>query len=324
MGVQANLNTLIGDIAVEVEKTVDEKLAGFTKTLEAKMEEVDQKIISGVKLTIEYDDKTTEVKGLKHHMFPKLLMTAGQRLPIMLVGQAGTGKTYAGEQIARALGLEFYAISFGSQTSKTDLTGYRDANGNTVRTAFREAFEHGGVFVGDEIDAGNSNVTITLNSALSSDFCPFPDGMVKKHKDFIFIGTANTFGHGASREYVGRNQLDAATLDRFVTIEWVLDERLEQQLVKPYKHGDTWLRVIRGVRDYVERNSLRMMVTPRATIYGSKLLEQDMDANFVIDVTLMGSAPEKSFGDIQRKARALWEERKPKEVSSEDVQQRLG
>ena len=36
-----------------------------------------------------------------------------------------------------------------------------------------------------------------------------------KHEDFVAIGAANTFGAGADAQYVGRNALDAATLDRF-------------------------------------------------------------------------------------------------------------
>jgi cobaltochelatase CobS len=36
-----------------------------------------------------------------------------------------------------------------------------------------------------------------------------------KHPDFVCLAAANTFGTGADRQYVGRNQLDESTLDRF-------------------------------------------------------------------------------------------------------------
>jgi len=83
--------------------------------------------------------------------------------------------------VADALSLSFHAISVGSQTSKSDLAGYMTATGEYVRTQFREAYENGGLFLLDEADAGNSNVLILLNAALSNGKMAFPDGMVDAH-----------------------------------------------------------------------------------------------------------------------------------------------
>jgi hypothetical protein len=41
---------------------------------------------------------------------------------------------------------------------------------------------------------------------------------------------ANTYGTGADALYVGRNQLDAATLDRFYVVEMDYDRKLEAKL----------------------------------------------------------------------------------------------
>ena len=78
-----------------------------------------------------------------------------------------------------------------------------------------------------------------LNSALANGSCAFADGMVKRHEDFILIATANTFGNGANAQYVGRNQLDSATLDRFVTIEWGYDEELEMAIASDKEWCET-------------------------------------------------------------------------------------
>jgi cobaltochelatase CobS len=40
------------------------------------------------------------------------------------------------------------------------------------------------------------------------------------------VATANTFGTGADRVYVGSLQIDGATLDRFAFLEWPYDEGL--------------------------------------------------------------------------------------------------
>jgi cobaltochelatase CobS len=298
MGLQANMNALMKSISEDVEKQLSGEIAKVREDLEKTVIDVNEKIASGVSLRVEYNGKETEIKGLKHKNFEKLLLAVSQKLPVMLVGQAGSGKTHAVQQVAEALGLNFASMSVGSQTSKTDLTGYKTATGTYVATDFVETYEKGGVYCLDEIDAGNSNVTILLNSALSNGFLSTPNGMVKMHKDFVFVATANTFGHGASREYVGRNQLDASTLDRFVTIEWDLDAKLEEMMVKPYTHGEVWLKTIRRVREYSESNGIRILITPRATIYGAKLLEAGMKPMAVIESTIVKSAPAKSRTDI--------------------------
>lgn len=300
------MNKLLKGIDLDVDSKVNEKLEQFETKLSDKMKEVDQKIASGVKVKIEYNNKTTEIKGMKHGKFAELLAIAGQRMPVMLVGAAGTGKTHGAEQVSKALGLPFYSMSVGAQTSKADIVGFKHANGGTVTTSFYKAYKEGGVFLMDEIDAGNSNVLIQINSALSNGYMGFPDGMVKMHKDFIFIATANTYGQGATREYVGRNQLDSATLDRFVTVDWNLDERLETSLVKPYENGESWLKVVKEVRNYADQNKIRMLVTPRASINGARLLDQGLNKDFVIEATLLSSAPQKSYEDIKRVATNAW------------------
>ena len=58
----------------------------------------------------------------------------------------------------------------------------------------------------------------------------FPTGRVYAHENFRVVAAANTFGTGASYEYTGRTQLDAATLDRFAPIYIDYDERIENAL----------------------------------------------------------------------------------------------
>ena len=131
----------------------------------------------------------------------------------MMVGPAGSGKTTAAHEAAKALGIPFYFT--GAIDSAYKLTGFIDAQGRTVRTAFREAFEHGGVFLFDEMDSSMPAALLAFNAALANGHADFPDGIIKRHPDFRAIAACNTFGGGANRQYVGRMQLDAASLDRF-------------------------------------------------------------------------------------------------------------
>jgi ribosomal protein L21E len=261
---------------------------------------------NGRKLIVKIGSKASEVEGLKHKSLEKLIKVAAQDLPVLLVGMAGTGKTHAAEQVAEALGVPFYAMSVGAQTSKADIIGYMTAGGEIVRSLFREAYENGGVFLMDEIDAGNSNVLIQINAALANHYCAFPDKMVKRHPDFRFIASANTFGFGASRMYVGRNQLDSATLDRFTVMVWDVDEQLETLLVGDSEDGKLWLKVVHELRRYVLREEIRALITPRATLRGLAMLEAGIPFAETLEMAVLNSIPTDKQAAIKQLAIESW------------------
>lgn len=162
------------------------------------------------------------------------------RVPMYLVGPKGTGKTKLAEQLAGILGLEWGFTPFTSGASYTWVTGTYTIDGYKTRP-FVEAYEKGGVYLCDEIDAGNSNMLLVLNAALSGDQWqnPVTGEMIRKHEDFHCIAAGNTLGLGANRAYTGRERLDAATLDRFESgrVEVGYDNRLETRLFKNIING---------------------------------------------------------------------------------------
>lgn len=222
--------------------------------------------------------------GIQHRLWPVLATLAANRVHTLLVGPAGTGKTSAAAAVAKALGLPFEPISVGPTTQAHQLIGYVDANGTFHDTALTRAYRSGGVFLLDEFDAGHAGIMTILNAALAGDVLPTPAGPIERHKDFICVASANTYGTGASREYVGRNQLDAATLDRFFVLDWPLDDAMEsmacgisasQKGVDLMQGGATtpeaWLAVVRQVRDKVDAEKIRTVISPRSSITGGKL-----------------------------------------------------
>lgn len=287
------------DVLKSVTAKIDRRVAQKVKALE---EAVNQ----SRPIHIVYDDFVSPtLDGIQHKNFEHLIRVVHANTPVMLVGPAGTGKSHAAEQVATAMGLDFYAMSVGAQTSKSDIIGYMDAMQNYVRTVFRNAYEHGGLFLLDEIDAGNSNVLIQLNAALANNYMSFPDGMIRRHDKFRMVASANTFGLGASRQYVGRNQLDAATLDRFVVLSWDIDENLEQNLAVG-KYGAAWLDVVRFVRAFVNDQELRVVVSPRATQRGSLLLSHGMDFNDVLHMALLHQFGTEHKRDLHVQCHTRW------------------
>ena len=294
------LTKLNGEASVAVTAEIREQLENTRNDVLALAETVRP-------IEIKSNGKTKKLKGVQHAQFENLLKLVGAGQATLLVGPAGTGKSHAAETVADALSLSFHAISVGSQTSKSDLAGYMTATGEYVRTQFREAYENGGLFLLDEADAGNSNVLILLNAALSNGKMAFPDGMVDAHPDFRMVATANTYGNGASRQYVGRNQLDAATLDRFATLDWNIDDRIEAALAGTSEAGKKWLRVVRAVRTKVlDELELRVVISPRATQRGALALEAGLPFDDVLKIALTGNIPASSQKEVENVARAAW------------------
>jgi hypothetical protein len=239
------------------------------------------------------------MEGVQHHMFPKVLANISDGTPTYLVGEAGTGKSHIAEQVSQALGVAFSSKSCSSQSTESSLLGYMSATGDYVTTEFRKRFELGGVFLLDEVDNGNPNVLTVLNSALSNSFMAFPDGMVKRHDAFVLIATANTFGHGANAKYVGRNPLDEAFLNRFANLTITYDENIEQAMLDAVgldaSMSAKWLNIVRVARKNVSTYGLHVVVSPRATVYGAKMLRHDGVYNLgeVVEATITkGATPE--------------------------------
>jgi len=209
------------------------------------------------------------IEGATHARTPLVIKVAGLGQNIMLVGPAGCGKTTIAEHTAQALQLPFYVTSTINEPH--ELLGFVDGYGKYHDTPFRRAFQNGGVWVADEIDAWDASALLTANSALANGFANFPDNPepLRRHTDFRMIATANTFGSGADRVYVGRNELDAASLDRFATINVDYDAALEAMFAGT---NTDWLERVRHVRKRVTERKIRHVVSSRAIINGSAAL----------------------------------------------------
>ena len=238
------------------------------------------------------------LKGLFHNQFEKMCQLAAARMNIFAYGPTGCGKTYTCSQLAKAFDLPFYFISCTAGMSEGQLGGrlnpsvpdavalmvqYKEfvkqkidpqaaatlassmTNGfSYVVSEFVKAYENGGVFLLDEIDAADSNVLLLINAALANGHMAVPNRpsqpYANRHKDFICIAAANTVGTGSDRLYSGRNRLDASTLDRFQIGKIFMDyDTTVEQILCPdpvlYNHLSTYRKRIR------ENNLERAMST---------------------------------------------------------------
>jgi hypothetical protein len=163
-----------------------------------------------VRIEVRNGDATNAVEGHHHPMFPELVQAAGSRMAsgvqpnIWLAGPTGSGKTHAAKMTAKALGVAWHYN--GALSMPHELLGFIDAGGRYHRTPFREAYEHGGVYLFDEVDGSDNSALLALNAALANGVATFPDGQVERHKDCVIIATANTWGLGRNCRLRGARQ----------------------------------------------------------------------------------------------------------------------
>jgi MoxR-like ATPase len=258
----------------------------FNDELQALREEIKARPEKVIVVNNSDSEKKRELPERHHALLPLLVKVVASDVPVMLVGGAGSAKTSAAQAVAEALNLSFYCKSVCEQTTVAQLLGYMDAEGKYIATDLRRAYENGGVFCLDEVDNGNANVLSVLNSGIANGICSFPDGMIKRHKDFRLICTANTVGHGANAQYVGRNKLDAAFLDRFAVIRWEIDEAFEASLIGlnvpcniDTNEGELvtieqWYRLVIETRKRAAALNSKAIISTRALIYGACLCDK--------------------------------------------------
>lgn len=262
-------SSVIGVLGQELVKLMGTELASATENIikERLDAYVSNKVICKV---VQIGDlPPVKMDEVTHDKFETILKFVAMDEPVMLVGSAGTGKNVIASQVAKALGLEFYFSNAITQEYK--LTGFVDAMGNYQKTQFYDAFTKGGLFLLDEMDASIPEALIILNCAIANRYFDFPKvGRVYAHKDFRVIACANTYGTGASTEYVGRNQLDGASLNRFALVEVGYDPRIEEFSARGNKDVLDFCREFRRVAD---ENGAHCIVSYRDISRLSKMID---------------------------------------------------
>ncbi len=230
---------------------------------------------------IDLSPKQKDTKIVKHEKYDQIATCIKCDIPVYLVGEAGTGKNFTLEQIAREMGLEFYFTNSVQQEYK--LTGFIDAGGKFHETEFYKAFTKGGLFFLDEIDASIPEVLVLLNAAIANRYFEFPNGRVEAHPDFRVVAAGNTVGSGADELYTGRLVLDQATLDRFAVIEFDYDRNVEMSLA----HGNECLvNFVRGLRRFAKENGVRATFSYRCIITTTKLMETGMNLGIILQIAI--------------------------------------
>lgn len=219
-------------------------------------------------------------KEITHELLQDITEDVEDNIGVYLYGPAGSGKSYIARQVANRLSLDYYEDTKIEQIF--DVKGFIDAGGNYIETQFFKAYTFGGLYFVDEIDASLSEALTVLNNALANDGFPFPCGWRNKHPNFRLMAAGNTIGSGVGRdkygiEYSGRNELDAATLNRLSTKILVdYDERIERAIAYPYVGAavDNMLKFVHALREATAACGVQCLCTYREITTWSKKVQR--------------------------------------------------
>ena len=184
------------------------------------------------------DRPDVKVDGVQHPKFSTLLKLIAGGARTWITGEAGVGKTYAVEQIAKGLGIPLFIVT--PVGDKYELLGYKDANGEYQETELYRWATHEGpcMLLIDEIDGSQPNALISINAALANGLAVFPPGQVKVGPDHLVVATANTTGEGPSLKYNARLTQDGSLTDRFEAfLHWDLCEDTERMIAVNFHKG---------------------------------------------------------------------------------------
>lgn len=287
----------------ELERIIAAAVMPFIKTPqldEKKVIDLIKKHSRPVEKTIVIDRQTEEKRdiGKTHKDYEKLLKIIEIGLNVYIYGEAGNGKTHLCKQLAAGLNIPFYTLSVCSQTTKSDLIGYIDANGNKIETPLTIAAKNGGLFLLDESDGGNANVLNIINAITANHTISLHGETIEKHKNFRCIMSGNTILDGASRKYIGRNALDGALKNRFVFWNLGIDQELTRELVND---DEIYTRYERMRNKINELKIETVMITPRSMMQAANMKKTGFFTDIEIDeMVIFKGCDENTKGKVRQ------------------------
>lgn len=255
-----------------------------------------------INVVVDGKKTTTKTQSVLDPNFENILHLVAAHENVYLYGPAGSGKNTIAEQIADALGVDFYYQN--TLVTKFDISGYKNAQGEYEETPFYKAWKNGGLFFADELDNSTAEAIIALNAALANGYYTFPNNgeKVAKSPNFYCIAAGNTNGQGATEEYCGRYQMDESSRDRFAFIEINYNKKVEESICGG--HLDV-LDFVRDLRSVAKSLQIKLICGYRAISRLAKFY--DMDTKFVLNSFIFKGL---SVDDIREIAAALSSENK--------------
>lgn len=183
------------------------------------------KISNKVSLKINQTNKNFIPDKLEYKDHGKVLENVGiairENMPVLLVGDTGTGKTSLIRHLAYETKNGFRRVNHNGGTTADDVVGKILINKEGtywVDGVLIDAMRNGYWYLADEMNSASPEVLFVIHSLLDDDrYIVLSENngeIVKPHPDFRFFGAINP-----SEDYAGTRELNKALVSRFVVVK---------------------------------------------------------------------------------------------------------
>jgi len=215
--------------------TVRAIIKEYLKDDKVKLDELDKSILEEIKKNqtvildipafgkkIEINSKTAKIPNF-YEIIDDVL--AGNN--VYLIGEAGGGKTYTAEMVAKTLQREYVTLNCSQYTSPLEILGGQSIEGFKEGKLI-DCWQNGKILILDEMPKLDANTAGLFNDALAKSSKTRPSSEAKinsanpeqppieRAENFAVIATSNIYpNEPPAPQYRGNNQQDLSLLDRF-------------------------------------------------------------------------------------------------------------
>jgi nitric oxide reductase NorQ protein len=241
-------------------------------------------ILNGVKTIPYYKPIAREVEVFEH--------SYKQKLPFLLKGPTGTGKSRFVEFMAHKLDKELITVSCHEETSSTDLIGryiIKGAETIWLDGPLTTAVKAGAILYLDEIAEARPDVIVAIHSLTDHRRVLFIDKLgdtVKAHPDFMLVAS---FNPGYQK---GFKELKPSTRQRFVAVSFEYPEaKSEAEILVNEAEISTddakkLVNIANKIRNLTELG-LTETVSTRLLVDAAKLIESGLPKRLSVHVAIV-------------------------------------
>jgi nitric oxide reductase NorQ protein len=218
--------------------------------------------------------------------------TQKNKLPFLLKGPTGTGKSRFIEFMAHKLGKKLITISCHEETSSTDLVGryiIKGAETLWLDGPLTKAVKEGAIIYLDEIAEARPDVIVAIHSLTDHRRELFIDKLgetVKAHDDFLLVAS---FNPGYQR---GFKELKPSTRQRFVAVSFAYPEaKIETEILVNETNIDLvtakkLVNIATKIRNLTELG-LTETVSTRLLVDAAKLIHSGLPKRLSVHVAVV-------------------------------------
>lgn len=155
------------------------------------------------------------------HLLEQVGICINKRLPLLLLGETGTGKTSLIRYLANKTNNSFRRVNHNGGTTVDDIVGKILINREGtywVDGILVESMKKGYWYLADEMNAASAEINFVYHSLLDDDayivLSEREGEIVRPHPDFRFFAAMNP-----AADYAGVKQLNTALLSRFIVLK---------------------------------------------------------------------------------------------------------